>query len=63
MSVVLNKRRNAVHPNNDPSSVGASNMVPINSASINRDPLDRLVIYLAKKAALEDHLTGLEEDL
>jgi len=62
VSPVLKKRRNAVQPNKEPSSAGASHVVPINSTSMNRDPLDRLVIYLAKKAALEDHLAGLVED-
>lgn len=61
--LVLNKRRTPARPDPGPSVRRGSTVVAFpNVKSISQHPLDRLVIFLAKKAAMEDHLVSLEED-
>lgn len=62
MPLVLNKRRTQARPDPEPSARCGSIVVAFpNVKSISQHELDRLVIFLAKKAAKEDHLVSLEE--
>ena len=60
--LVLKKRRRAAQSDGDPSPNSVANVIPFHRQLRDRDPLDRLIIFLAKKAALEDHLAMSEEN-
>ena len=63
MPLILNKRRKTIRQD-DYQHPGRSrdNVVSFPTSSTTLDPLDRLVVFLAKRAAERDHRSTLEGD-
>ena len=62
MPLNLNKRRKTIRQD-DYQHAGRDRDKAVNFPTAAFDPLDRLVVYLAKRAAAQDHTSALEENL
>lgn len=62
--VILNKRSKSIRPDETRQYAGRSfdNVVPFPEAKPALDALDRLVMFLAKRAAAKDHLASQGDD-